>query len=631
MQLFLRALAVATLLAIGLTGCGGSSSGGDDRVAPNSVVVTRSTAGTVTAVANGGSRTLTLSFNSSDAKPVSNLQVAGLSTLPAGWSGAANFSCATVGSGNGCLLNLTYAPDAVAGGSFRLTYTYTNVAGNSASGSIDIEFAATIANNVVATATPAGQVAGIVNSSRGVTVAFTTDDGNPASGLLLTSDLAALPAGWSGNGGAAFSCTSVATGNTCQLSLVYAPTAIGGGTLALDYSYLDNSGVAKTGTLNIPYTATSNNNVIATPLTATAIEVRAGDGVATVMLAFMTDDGNTANAFTITSALPSGWSGTTGPTCSGVVGAGSCVVSFTYASTLVASGTFTVTYSYSDNSGVAKTGSFDIIYTAKTAYVYVASLAGNVAYCPVDGVTGSLGPCTSTAAGIGGPPGIAFHGDNAYVSDNNSLVYVCGIANDGSLPSCTSSAIPQFQQPFTLASTATHLYAANAGTTDITYCGFALDGSLMNCGQITSGLVAPGSIAIANGTAYITDTGSGTVTACVVDATTGDFSACNIVAVGFAQPVGIALLGGYVYIVDRGANAVSVCPVNNDGSLGSCSSNAIGNGPSTIAFFGNHAYVASSLDNTVHICEVNPATGSLSACNANAHPSFSLPIQLDIH
>ncbi|HSB97089.1 MAG TPA: hypothetical protein VLC91_11610, partial [Spongiibacteraceae bacterium] len=145
MQISARAIALVILFAIGLAGCGGSSSGGDvTPVAANSVVVSRSSAGTVTAVANGGSRVLTLGFNSSDARPISNLHVAGLSALPAGWSGAADFSCASVGSGNGCLLNLTYAPAAVAGGTFTLTYTYTSIAGNSASGSIDIAFAATV-------------------------------------------------------------------------------------------------------------------------------------------------------------------------------------------------------------------------------------------------------------------------------------------------------------------------------------------------------------------------------------------------------------------------------------------------------------------------------------------------------
>lgn len=627
MKFFIRAMTAAMLLAVCLAGCGGSSSGGDE--AANTIVVSRSSAGTITAVANGGSRNLALGFNSSDSRPIGNLRVAGLSALPAGWSGAADFSCATVGSGNGCLLNLSYAPSTVASGAFTLTYTYTNSAGNTAGGSVEIAFAATAANNVVATASPAGQVAGIVDHSRAVTVTFATDDGNPASGLVLTSSLATLPAGWSSSG-TAFGCASVAAGSACQLALVYAPAAIGGGTLTLDYSYLDNSGVAKTGTVNIPYTATSNNNVIATPLTPTVIDVRAGEA-ATVMLAFATDDGNAANAFTITSALPSGWSGATGLTCGGVIATSGCVVPFNYAPTAAASGTFTVSYSYSDNSGVAKTGSVDIVYNAKTAYVYAASALGTISYCPVSGVDGSLGSCSATANTISGPTGIVFHGGQAYVADNSTSVYVCTINSNGSFNTCSPSG-SGFQQPFALASTATHLYAANAGSQDLTYCGFDVSGDLTGCGLIATSIIAPAGIAIATGTAYISDSAAGTVTTCAVDASTGNFSGCAIAASGFNQPLGITVADGRVYVVEQGNNTVSACQINNDGSLGSCSSQSVGSGPSSIAFFGSRAYVASAFDNSVYICEVNQATGLLSLpCSVNSDGVFSLPIQLGIH
>ncbi|HSB96764.1 MAG TPA: hypothetical protein VLC91_09955, partial [Spongiibacteraceae bacterium] len=487
-----------------------------------------------------------------------------------------------------------------------------------------IAFAATVANNIVASAAPAGQIAGIVNSSRSVAVTFATDDGHPASGLVVTSDLAALPAGWSSNGGATFGCASVVAGNACQLSLAYAPSAIGGGTLALDYSYLDNSGVAKTGTLNIPYTATTDNNIVAIPLTATQLDVRVGEA-AVVMLRFATDDGNAVHAFTITSALPSGWSVPTGLTCGGVITAG-CNTSFTYAPTNAVSGTFTVTYSYADNSGVAKTGSFDIGYRAKTVYAYVASFFGGLGYCPL-GVDGSLGSCIATANTVSGPSGIVFHGDKAYVSDN-AAVYVCNIDSDGSIASCAATG-SAFQIPFMLASTATHLYAVNS---TITRCDFTPNGSLTNCIQLPpTGLAFPAGMAIANGTAYVSDGFSGTVATCAVDAMTGDLSNCATAANGFNSPLGITLAGGYAYIVDQGANTVSACPINSDGSLGICSSQSIGNSPMAIAFLGNHAYVTSANDNTVVACDVDLATGVLSSCSNNSDASFNLPVQIDIH
>jgi hypothetical protein len=52
------------------------------------------------------------------------------------------------------------------------------------------------------------------------------------------------------------SCTSVTTGTNCQLALSYAPSAADSGSLTFTYGYTNNSGIAKTGTVIIPYTAT---------------------------------------------------------------------------------------------------------------------------------------------------------------------------------------------------------------------------------------------------------------------------------------------------------------------------------------------------------------------------------------
>ena len=47
--------------------------------------------------------------------------------------------------------------------------------------------------------------------------------------------------------------------------LTYAPAVLGNGTLTLNYAYDDDAGVAQTGTLDVPYEATTNDNVTATP------------------------------------------------------------------------------------------------------------------------------------------------------------------------------------------------------------------------------------------------------------------------------------------------------------------------------------------------------------------------------
>ena len=53
-----------------------------------------------------------------------------------------------------------------------------------------------------------------------------------------------------------FSCTTVSVGTGCQLTLTYQPTAPETGMLVLGYSYTNNSGIVKTGTVPITYTAT---------------------------------------------------------------------------------------------------------------------------------------------------------------------------------------------------------------------------------------------------------------------------------------------------------------------------------------------------------------------------------------
>ena len=115
----------------------------------------------------------------------------------------------------------------------------------------------TAANNVVASLSPSGEVdAAIGGSKQSVTVTFTTDDGNAATALSVTN-LAALPAGWSSTA-AGLSCAVVSTGSGCQLPLAFSPTAMSSGTLTLNYNYVDGSGAARSGALNIPYATTTN-------------------------------------------------------------------------------------------------------------------------------------------------------------------------------------------------------------------------------------------------------------------------------------------------------------------------------------------------------------------------------------
>jgi hypothetical protein len=207
-------------------------------------------------VITGSNIPVTVTFTTDDGNLAGGLSVtAGLATLPAGWSSAASsFSCASVSLGTSCQLALTYAPTVAASGTLSLSYAYTNDAGYAKTGTVNVPYRATTNDSVVGTANPAPLTVPS-GSSNPVTVTFTTDDGNLASGLSVTSGLASLPAGWSSTSGS-FSCASVSVGTGCQLALTFAPAVPVGGSVSLGFSYTNNSGIVKTGTVSIAYTAT---------------------------------------------------------------------------------------------------------------------------------------------------------------------------------------------------------------------------------------------------------------------------------------------------------------------------------------------------------------------------------------
>lgn len=222
----------------------------------NNVISMTSPTGQVSVVAGAGTQQVSVTFTTDDGHPAGNFTLtSNLTTLPPGWSSTTtSLSCAAVSTGNSCQLDLAYAPTAFAMGTLTLGYSYDDDSGTPKTGLLNIAYAATTNNNIVNTATP-NSLAVSVGSNTPVNVIFTTDDGNPAKNLLVTSSLTALPSGWS-SGSGSFTCATVSTGTACQLSLTYAPTAASSGTLSLTYSYADDSGTTKTGSVSIPFAAT---------------------------------------------------------------------------------------------------------------------------------------------------------------------------------------------------------------------------------------------------------------------------------------------------------------------------------------------------------------------------------------
>jgi hypothetical protein len=381
-------------------------------IAANDVVATASPSGQVNAAAGAGTQSVSVTFtvdtgNATLDAAATNLSVStDLTSLPAGWSSAApSFSCALVTSGNGCQLMLSYAPTASGSGTLTVNYTYTDDMGASRMGAIQIPYSTTGANTVAATTSPAGQItAAIKGGSQAVAVTFDTDDGKAASKLFVTTALGSLPAGWKSAAGS-FQCASVSTGNGCQLMLTYAPAALANGTLRLNYAYDDDAGVAQTGTLNVPYEATTNDNVTATPSPTGQINAVVGMGTQTVAVVFTTDDGRLATDLQITSGLatlPAGWTSSATPFACTTLSSGSgCQLTLTYNPALRAAGTLTLDYSYKNNANQTKTGTLAIPYRALTNDTIAGTPSPSSSLAVL---TGTTTPVTVTFATDDGNP-----------------------------------------------------------------------------------------------------------------------------------------------------------------------------------------------------------------------------------
>jgi len=494
-------------------------------------------------------------------------------------------------------------------------------------------------NAVVATPSVAGIVSVVVGAKQAVSITFTSRDGRAIAGFGVSGSLLTLPTGWSGPGG--FTCASVSIGKGCVLNLTYAPVAFGSGTLTVDYVFVDNAFVdgaaaPKTGgSLTIAYRATTNDQIVGTP-SKNALDVVTGSKTA-IKVTFDTDDGHPARGLSVPSglgALPGGWASTFSTFTCSKVGAGTgCQLDLTYAPTVIASGTLSLNYRYSDDSGTAKTGSVSIPYAARSPpHLYVGQLRSPSLYYCVLNVDGTLAGCTATGGtGFGAPTGIVFNGNNfAYVADwNNHAVYLCNVGLDGSLSGCSSTG-SHFSSPWQLAINGTTLYATNADPTGgVTTCSINGDGSLSGCNEGSGS----GTSGIAAGSSYVyIGVGVSTVDVCAIGVS-GSLVGCTPTGNGFSGVDGISLSGSYAYIANQGNGTTSVCSIDTDGSLSLCVASISGVSPTDVVINGNQAYVNDAIapSGNIYLCSIGPA-GVLTGCGiSNGGTSFSYGVQIAVH
>jgi hypothetical protein len=617
----------------------------------NNVIATPDPAGQIAAVVGGRNVAVAIGFTTDDGNAATNLQItAGLSALPAGWAGPTSFTCATVDLGNGCTLNLNYSPTAVASSTIVFSYRYTSAGGTAKTGTVSIPYVATADNNVVATAAPSGQIDTVVGGSgKTVTVTFTTDDGNLARNLLITSDLGNLPAGWSfpaAPNPPAFGCATLATGSGCQLTLLFAPTSVVSGTLQLAFSYNSNAGAAKTGTASLQYSSTTHNRLLATVSPSGQVTAEVNEGTQIATITFTSDDGNPVTNVAITgglTSLPTDWTGPASFSCASAASGNACALPLQF-QPLSASdnGTISLDYSYVDNAGGAQTGSVDVPYASVPTYFYVNGESGNVLRCAASFTDGSLSGCVPVATGFGAPYGIVFNGNTAYVADDVAgTVNMCPVNIDGTWGACTV-ATPAGNNPFTspraMAIYGGEMFVVDAnGATPVTACSIDGDGTLSGC--FTTGwsapLNVPDGISVATATdgnayAYIVDINGGNLTTCSV-AVDDELLNCTQSAIG-QNPAGDAAFNGSVYVATGDdADSVKRCPINSDGSItaSNCVITALSANFAQAVGFGfdnGYAYISGygGLGGVggVFVCPITLATGNLDSCVLSSDPAL---------
>ncbi|MDP9088920.1 MAG: hypothetical protein M3O26_09305 [Pseudomonadota bacterium] len=363
----------------------------------NNVVASFSPVGEIDA-SIGGKQPLIVNFTTDDGAAATALTLTtSLGTLPSGWSSSATgLSCAAVSTGSGCQLPLLFSPTAAANGTLSLNYTYVDSSGAARTGTLNVPYATTSNEVVVASFSPTGQVTAVEKGGQQtVAVTFTTLDGKSASALSLSTNLTKLPVGWS-SAATSFSCNSVSTGNGCQLQLSFTPKTLTAGTLTLRYSYNDANGIPNFGVLEIPYAATTSDNAVGTASPSGKISAMLGSPGQPVAVTFTTDDSRFGTAFQLTSSLtslPAGWSSSANAFgCSAFSTGTSCQLVLTYAPTGMDNGTLTLSYAYLNNAGELKSGSVGIPYQTTTN----DNVVGTANPTTVAAVTGTSNPVTVT-------------------------------------------------------------------------------------------------------------------------------------------------------------------------------------------------------------------------------------------
>jgi 6-phosphogluconolactonase (cycloisomerase 2 family) len=286
--------------------------------------------------------------------------------------------------------------------------------------------------------------------------------------------------------------------------------------------------------------------------------------------------------------------------------------------------------------------------TTAGQYAYVANQLGNsVSVCQVNPATGLLSRCSIAVTGLGNPEGIGFNpaGTFLYISNpNGSYITVCKVnKTNGSLSDCQNAGGSEFDLPnaFGFSQDGTILYTSNlGGLGSVTACLIdATTGELSSCIKnlnVTFGDSA-GMILNSSGTkAYVANRSKNTISVCHVSGQI--VGPCDAQLKNeFDEPEGVVLspLGLHAYITNAGSKSITVCDIREDGTdlLEHCAvTEGMFAGTGNIAFNsqGTVAYVPNEILHQLFVCNVALPTGQLSRCIPSRGTGFIGPAGVEL-
>lgn len=243
-----------------------------------------------------------------------------------------------------------------------------------------------------------------------------------------------------------------------------------------------------------------------------------------------------------------------------------------------------------------------VLLTVVQPFIFATNnVGGKLIECNIDPNNGTILSCFNLINGVTSIWSVGFNNNFLYYSNINGTggIVVCQLNPNGSVQNCITTASGSFNQPMGMAILNNLFYTANFQGNNITFCNInPNDGTLSGCGNTGAGMNQPNFISIYAGVS-----------------------------------------GNYAYVINSGVTNELMCPINANGTLGSCSTQAavslVSPSGQTIATIGGttYLYIADGLNlatSKLLQCTISPSTGVITNCINSGATLVNIPAAVTI-